>query len=117
MMRAALLMGVLLSGGASALAEERVKPPSFLPQDKAYYTSECADPFTGWVDPLRAHLVVITNSVDFVSSQMANADLAQCINNTAIWMTMSGNTGKPVRFELVDGQGKVLAEHTLKFGG
>ena len=107
----------LALAGNAAFAQDKVQQPSFLPADKVYYTSECHAPFRGWVDPLRSHLVIVASSTDFRDAETVDANLQQCLKNTSIWMTTSGNTGQPVRFELTDMTGRVLLEQTLSFGG
>lgn len=99
------------------LAQERVQQPSFLPANNVYYSSECAAPFTGWIDPLRAHLVIVASSMEFKGSPTAGEDINNCLQATTIWMTMAGLTDQPVRFELTDASGTVLIEQTLAFGG
>ncbi|WP_282077157.1 hypothetical protein [Epibacterium ulvae] len=100
---------------SAASAEDFVVQPDFLPPSNQYYKAACEAPFTGWVDPFNAHLVVITEDLGFSKSPTATQDIQACIEMTSIWLTQSGLTKKPVRFELTDTTGRVLITQTLAF--
>jgi len=111
------LVAALVVSGTASVAQERVQQPSFLPANNVYYSSECAAQFTGWIDPLRAHLVIVASSMEFKGSPTAGEDINNCLQATTLWLTMAGLTDQPVRFELTDASGTVLIEQTLAFGG
>ena len=105
----------LVCAACAAQAENFVVQPDFLPANHQYYQSECDAPFTGWVDPLRVHLVVVSKAASRDRAPEAMERPKACVDRTALWMKLSGLTENPVLFELRNTRGEVWMRQTLGF--
>ncbi|MGD1881198.1 MAG: hypothetical protein ACFB11_02585 [Paracoccaceae bacterium] len=102
---------VLFASASSAL--ERATPPDFFPDGEYVRSSDCKEPFTGWLNPTDAHLVVVTDVTSFHGYPTANEDLQRCVGMLAHFMVLGGQAHVPVRYELMDDTGRVLQSKTL----
>ena len=105
--------GVLVVLASASSAIERVTPPDFFPDGDYVRSSDCKAPFTGWLNPTDAHLVVVTDVTSFQGYPTANEDLQRCVGLLAHFMVLGGQAHVPVRYELMDGTGRVLQSKML----